>query len=111
MHIEDKIGVIIGLVHLIGCTILAIASYVNFEMWLICLAFAISHMHHNTKVNTAKNKRAFKVPERSPWELIPFVLSMFIVVLALEQNGISALMADFLSKGEETINYGFATFL
>lgn len=114
MHIEDKIGVIIGLVHLIGCTILlAIASYVNFEMWLICLAFAISLFICITILKLIQKKtpkELLRCLKRSPWELIPFVLSMFIIVLALEQNGISALMADFLSKGEETINYGFATF-
>ncbi len=114
MHIEDKIGVIIGLVHLIGCTILlAIASYVKFEMWLICLAFAISLFICITILKLIQKKapkELLRCLKRSPWELIPFVLSMFIIVLALEQNGISALMADFLSKGEETINYGFATF-
>lgn len=56
-------------------------------------------------------KELWQCVKRSPWELIPFVLSMFIIVLALEQNGVTKMVAEFLNKGDTVITYGVGTYL
>ena len=115
IHVEDKTGLIIGLVHLIGCTaLLVVASYIKLEMWYICLAFAGSlficvAIHHLIHKETPKELKGCL--KRAPWELIPFVLSMFVIVLALEKNGICAILGDFLSKGDDVFAYGAGAYL
>ena len=94
-----KFLVIVGLVHLILTTILlAISSYINLEMWYITLAFSLSLLTwaiiYNAvkKYNTAYLKRTIL---RAPWSLIPFVLSMFIIVLSLNEQGITETIGNF----------------
>lgn len=52
---------------------------------------------------------------RAPWELIPFVLSMFLLVLALDKFGFMALAAKLLSPENQTARtiykYGVSSFL
>ena len=48
---------------------------------------------------------------RLPWQLIPFVLSMFVVVLALESSGATALLADMLGNRHSVMTYGLASAL
>jgi arsenical pump membrane protein len=51
---------------------------------------------------------------REPWELVPFVLSMFTLVLALEKYSVTDEIAKLLSGGggvAETFKYGIASFL
>lgn len=87
----NKFLLTIGLLHLILCIILiAISSYIHFEMWLITLCFATSLILISLiYVIVTKNKDRYiiKTLKRAPYSLIPFVLSMFILVLALSQNG------------------------
>lgn len=113
--IEDKSALIIGLVHLIGCTaLLAVASYMNWEMWEICLGFALSLFFCIALMRFIHKKvpeELIKCLKRAPWELIPFVLSMFVIVLALDQNGVCSALSQILSKGESIINYGLGTFI
>lgn len=88
--------------------------YINLEMWLICLIFAVSLFVCITirrAVQKKLPKELWQCIKRSPWELVPFVLSMFIIVLALQQNGVSGMMAEFLGKGNEVITYGVGTYL
>ncbi|MGN0768308.1 MAG: SLC13 family permease [Christensenellales bacterium] len=103
IHIDDKTGLIIGLVHLFGCTaLLVVASYIKWEMWYICLAFAVSlfacvSVHKLIHKETPKEIKGCL--KRAPWELVPFVLSMFIIVLGLKENGITTLLADRFDGG------------
>lgn len=87
----NKFLLTIGLLHLILCIILiAISSYLHFEMWLITLCFATSLILISLiYVILTKNKDRYiiKTLKRAPYSLIPFVISMFILVLALSQNG------------------------
>lgn len=115
IHIENKVLLVIGLIHLISCTILlSISSFINLQMWLICLIFAISLListyiyklikHNDTKIILTTLKRA-------PWSLIPFVLSMFILVFTLSKYQITTMISDFLGTDYPTIKYGYAALL
>ena len=49
--------------------------------------------------------------KRAPWELVPFVLSMFVIVLSLEKYGVTEKIAAVLGGKGELFKYGFASFL
>lgn len=110
----DRFLTILGLVHLFGCLILlAISSYINLEMWAITLGFALS-LFLISSIYTLLKKDG--VPyltsslKRAPWALIPFVLSMFVLVLALDEQGYCAKLATLLGDDNVFI-YGFSTAL
>lgn len=114
VEIKDKFMLVIGLVHLILCTILlAISSYVGFEMWLITFFFAMS-LIIITFIYTLikrKNKDAIiNVFKRAPWTLIPFVLSMFVIVLALTNIGLPKMISDNLFTNNQVLGYGLLSF-
>ena len=104
--ITEKVLFIIGIVHLGGCTILlVICSYIGVEMWLVTLIFALSLFLVTTVYKLFCHKKPTiiaKTLHRAPWELIPFVLSMFILVLGLSYRGVSEKAAAFLSAGRWT---------
>lgn len=113
--IADKPSLIVGLTHLGVCLmLLVISSYIQLEMWLICLLCALSLIVCSSVI-AIKNKRSPTIlkntAKRLPWDLIPFVLSMFIVVLALEKQQVTDILRNFL--GEEAIvwRYGVCSFL
>lgn len=96
----NKHLIIVGLIHLITCTIMLIlSSYLNFEMWYICLGFAISitiYLFAYDLINHEKHE--IKVYKKAPWSLVPFVLSMFIIVLALKEHEVLMHIADWFDS-------------
>lgn len=115
VKIEDKILLWIGLLHLGACTILlALSGYFNIEMWFITVCFALSLFICIIIYKLIKKEKLSilkKCLSRAPWELAPFVLSMFILVLALEKHGFTQKMAFFLNKRYEIIGYGLGSVL
>lgn len=113
--IRDKGLVIIGLLHLVFCTILLIlSSYIGLEMWYITLGFAVSLF---LCVTIYKRKKGVKervllhTIMRAPWELIPFVLSMFLLVLTLDRYQVTTIISDFFGTDHLVWKYGIASFL
>lgn len=80
-----------GLLHLGLCTVLlAIGSYIGLEMWLVSLGFALSLFVSVSAIYLVKGKKPnilYRTFVRLPFELVPFVLSMFTIVLALDYSG------------------------
>ena len=62
----------------------------------------ITHKHWEYLGDSAK---------RLPYALIPFVLSMFVIVVALNHQGISAKLGEWLNQGHPVWAYGYASFL
>lgn len=113
--IEDKALLIIGIVHLSLCTVLlAVCSYMNVEMWIISFSFAISLFVISFIVYFAKRKRPtalFNTVKRLPWQLIPFVLSMFVMILSLTENGVTSAIGELFGNESIILKYGSASFL
>ncbi len=111
----DKKLIFLGLVHLILCTILLIlSSYINLPMWLISLGFSVSLYLCVIAVyikRREKPKILYRTIVRLPFVLIPFVLSMFAIVLSLEHNGVTAFLSDFLNNSSPTLTFGFSSVL
>ncbi len=109
----DKAPMIIALVHLVVCIILlAISEYIKVEMYLICVCLFASLFVINLiyEIATKKSvKNTLKTLSHAPFELVPFVLSMFIIVLALSYNGVTALVGDaFIQGGKvDAIIFGY----
>ena len=119
--VRDKTLLKIGIAHLAGCILcLALSSYLSLSMWLIALGFSGSLMTCSLIYSATKKWKpstgrllgqSFR---REPWELVPFVLSMFTLVLALDKYSVTTEIANLLSGGgnfAETIKYGVASFL
>lgn len=109
IKIQDKYLLIIGLTHLVLCIIgLSICAYVNIEMWIISLSAAIS-LFICVSVYLFITKNKFKSLEstikRAPLELIPFVLSMFVIVLALKHQGVTQKLFNLLNVGHDGLVY------
>ncbi len=110
----DKFLLIVGLVHLAACTILlSISSYIGFEMWFVTLGFAISLLvivSISKLVRKTKEKLVLKTLKRMPWTLVPFVLSMAIIVGALKQYQVTDAIAEALGGKFVGLEYGLASF-
>ena len=114
VHIENKVALILGLAHLAICLVfLIISNYINAEMWLISLICATSLLISTvimcliTKKNWNYIGESFK---KLPYPLIPFFLSMFVVVVALNYQGIAGKLAELLSHNNAIWTYGFSSF-
>ena len=112
--IKDKPAVVIGLIHLAGAIIMmVISSYINLPMWIIAAGFCIS-LFVTAAIYHAVAKRGFRVLgesiKRTPLETIPFVLSMFVIVLALQNSGVTETVAHSLSHGNTVLTFGTTSF-
>jgi arsenical pump membrane protein len=113
--LKDKNLVFISLGHLSVCTVLlTISSYLGFEMWSICLGFTVSLLcflvFYQVMFRHQKPFLALQALKRTPWGLVPFVLSMFIFVLAFSKYGITDVIADLLDRMDPVFGYGLTSF-
>ena len=115
VHIDSKLDLIIGAAHLLVCLVfLIISPYIGIEMWLVAAICAVSLLVASliirfiTKKNWIYLGDCFK---RLPYQLIPFILSMSIIVIAINYQGIANKIGDFLNQGLVILNYGFSSYL
>lgn len=113
--IEDKLSLGIGVVHLAACTlILAVGSYIGIEMWLVSLISALSLFVCSIIISIVIRKKPVALVaclKRAPWDLIPFVLSMFVMVEALNSNGVTDSIYALLGESLPIWKYGLTSFL
>lgn len=113
--IEDKPLLVIGIIHLAVCTVLlAVCSYFDVEMWIISFSFAVSVLLIATVVSLLRKRKLTPVSttvKRLPWQLVPFVLSMFVMVLSLSGNGITEAIGRLFGDKLPILKYGTASFL
>ena len=114
-HIDSKLDLFVGVITLVTCLIfLVISSYIDMEMWLISFIAAssliivvllirlITHKHWDYLTSSLK---------RLPYQLIPFLLSMFVIVLALNYQGISSKLGEVLNHEPVIWIYGPTSFI
>ena len=113
--IESKVDLIVGLTILISVLVLLIISnYIHLEMYLISLLGAVALLLISLFVRlfTKKNWNYLKDSlVRLPYQLIPFILSMFVIVVSLSYQGISDHISSFLNKGSSIWIYGISSFI
>lgn len=108
--IKNKPAMIVGVTGMTLCTVLLIiSSYVAIEMWLICLVCATCVLIAGTICFIAKKnslRRINKTLARMPWHLIPFLMSMFVLVLGLRNCGVTDAITDFFKKPNGVWTFG-----
>ena len=113
-RIESKPDLILGVALLAVCLVLmVISSYASFEMWIISAGCAASLVlaAFVTKLFTHRHWEylgdSFR---RLPYALIPFIFSMFVIVVGLNVQGVSAELGRFLNGGSPIWVYGYSSF-
>ena len=110
---------VVGLVHLGGCIVLlSVSSLIHLPMWLITCLFFVSLVIFTMAISFFRRRGIFLIARciiRAPWDLAPFVISMFILVLALDKYGITEAMSVLLSQpttvGGTAASFGISSFL
>jgi arsenical pump membrane protein len=114
-RVADPLLLSVGLLHLSLCTLLlAVGSYLSLPMWAVALGGALS-LFLVTLVISAIRRRPPAILaatlRRVPFELVPFVLSMFVSILVLGRVGVTAAAALLLSRLPAIPAYGLSAFL
>lgn len=115
VRVKSKLDLVFGLGHLLICIILLVASsYLNVAMWVICILCATSLFMSITSSHIIRHK-SFKSLKRTflrlPYELIPFILSMFTIVLALQKQGVTDLIFSFFGDKHIIFKYGISSYI
>ena len=114
VHIENKAALILGLSLLGLCLVfLIISSYIGIEMWIISLACALALLLGTTIMSIITKKNWNYLTEslkKLPYQLIPFFLSMFVIVVALNYQGISEKIQEVLGSTNTIWTYGLSSF-
>ena len=114
VHIEHKVALILGLRLLGLCLVfLIISSYIGIEMWIISLACALALLLGTTIMSLITKKNWNYLTEslkKLPYQLIPFFLSMFVIVVALNYQGISEKIQEVLGSTNTIWTYGLSSF-
>jgi arsenical pump membrane protein len=82
-------------------------------MYYISLGFAVSLAIWVIAVSLIRKRKPVELIDcikRSPWQLIPFVLSMFVMILSLSENGVTDKIDEIISKGDEVFSFGLTSF-
>ncbi len=112
-----KIPMLVTVAHLLICIVaLAFADLLQIEMWIICLSLTLSMtifkiVYDFIVVNSIRP--VLNTLKKAPFELIPFVLSMFVIVLALKENGVTNLLSSMLvgKTQADGVSFGFLSAL
>ena len=111
----DQPLVALGLIHLGLCIfLLVLSNQLALPMWLIAFSAMVSLFLWAGLYLKIKGRTLITLREtfkRTPFEMAPFVLSMFILVLAMEKTGLTQSMAAMLNRGDPVFTYGISSFL
>ena len=114
VKLDDRLSLLVGIIHLAVCTILlAIGSYIGLQMWLVALVSALSLLIFTIIISFVRKKAPVHTVaslKRAPWELIPFIISMFVVVESLHVNGVTDHIFHLLDTSAPIWSYGMTSF-
>jgi len=112
--ITDKLCLWVGIAHLAVCTVLlAISSYVGLEMWIVSVCALGSLLLFNAVIAIVRRKKPAALlgcVKRAPYQLVPLVLSMFVIIVILDEGGATKIIADFLGADLPILKYGVTSF-
>ena len=106
--------VILGAAHLLGALLfMVLSSWVAIPMWLISLLFFLSLYISATVMQCLRHRSGHAIIaalERTPLEIVPFVLSMFVLVLGMQSTGATAWIGEKLSLISPVFSFGITSF-
>ena len=114
-EVKDKLLTGVGIAHLAVCTVLlAVSSYIKLEMWIVSLcsvASLFTTAYIIALVRRQKPEAMIGCIKRAPYQLVPFVLSMFVMIVALNEQGVTESVARLFGSSLPIIKYGVSSFL
>jgi arsenical pump membrane protein len=112
--LKDPLLAIISLI-VLGATIvlLAISNFISLPMWIIALSGAclILLLEIIMAIIRKNPNSLLGVIKRPPYAVIPFILSMFVLVLALASSGLTSSLASYLSNINPYLGFGLGSYL
>lgn len=114
-HIADKPTVALGIAALGGCILLMVlSSYMDIPMWLIAAVCCVAL--YVVVVPELLLRRRSLCPVRgsllrAPFDVIPFVLSMFVLVMGLNSVGVTTWLSQWMLGEGEILRTGVGSFL
>ncbi len=109
----DKPAMIVALICLVvTIVLLSVCDVVGVEGWIICVSIAIVLTVFNLIYGLIRYKTPVNVLlslKKAPYELAPFVLSMFVIVSGLENCGFISAVSNSLitNKPIDAVSFGF----
>ena len=114
-HIADKPTVTLGIAALGGCILLMVfSSYIDISMWLIAALCCLSLYFIAITELICRHRGLSPVRHsflRAPFDVVPFVLSMFVLVMGLNKVGVTAQLSEWLLGEGEVFRVGIGSFL
>lgn len=115
MKISDPLRLWVGIAHLAVCTILlSVSSYLDIEMWAVSACSLASLALWSLVIAACRRTKPTALIaslRRAPWQLVPFVVSMFILTIALSEKGVTGVIGTFLGSRDTLLRYGVGSFL
>ena len=113
--ITDKLSLWVGIAHVSVCTVLlAVSSYIGLEMWIAALC-AVASLFLFTLISSAVRRQKpctlLRCLKRAPWQLVPFLLAMFVMTEALSEQGTTAAIGKALGSDLTVLKYGALSFV
>jgi len=99
---------------LLSTILLALSNYLNIEMYLITSILSLILLIFLLTYYFITKKEKYVLIsslKRLPYALIPFLLSMFILVGALKVNNVTNNLYELLNNKNEIFTYGLSSFL
>lgn len=113
--INDLPLAIASLIILFICLVLfVLSSWFTLPMWLtsgISALVLLLFSFIESCIKRWKDNSLLSSFKRLPYSVVPFVLSMFGLVMALEETGVLSYLASFLNQMDTTFSYGISGFL
>ncbi|WBW50553.1 ArsB/NhaD family transporter [Peptoniphilus equinus] len=113
--LKDKPAVILCLSHLGVCILLmAASSLLHLQMWKISVGFFISLVLSITVLSAIRRKKPtylVRAGKRMPLEIIPFIVSMFIMVLALTKTDLLTEASVYMANHNPVLSFGISSFI
>lgn len=110
VKLKDKTTAIITLAFLICCTVLiSVSTYFNIEMWLVALITTVVLYFTVGIIKLLRKQKDGLIIDslkRAPWQMVPLVVGMFIIVTGLVECGATKVISNAIGEKSPIIKYG-----
>lgn len=112
---SNKKLMMVGIIHLVIC-IIGLIIFSDY-MYLVCLICALSLATTSILYDIYnKDKMTFKTVKKLPYSMIPFIISMYIIVCSLNESHLTDYIIDTLNKLSinpitTSLSYGYFSLL
>lgn len=110
VKLKDKTTAVITLIFLICCTVLiSVSSYLDIEMWLVALITTVVLYLTVALIKLVRKRKDGLIKEsflRAPWQMVPLVIGMFVIVTGLVECGATKVIANLVGESFSILKYG-----